>query len=81
MLSLSQCRYPKVRSQRISGPQMLCYRIAHEAHHRGQVSMLAHQLGHSLPAEISSNLWNWESPKTLQTSLSSSKVSQSLHNQ
>ena len=31
------------------GPEMLCYMLAHEAHHRGQVSMLAHQLGFPLP--------------------------------
>src|SRR5579864_6830770 len=31
------------------GPEMLCYMISHEAHHRGQVCMLAHQLGSRLP--------------------------------
>jgi uncharacterized damage-inducible protein DinB len=39
---------------------MLCYMLAHEAHHRGQVGMLAHQLGFSLPTEVDSGLWNWE---------------------
>jgi uncharacterized damage-inducible protein DinB len=42
------------------GPEMLCYMIAHEAHHRGQVSMLAHQLGFPLPAKAMSGIWNWE---------------------
>lgn len=42
------------------GPEMLCYMIAHEAHHRGQVCMLAHQLGFPLPAKVTSDLWNWE---------------------
>jgi len=42
------------------GPEMLCYMIAHEAHHRGQVCMLAHQLGFALPAEVASGMWNWE---------------------
>ncbi len=42
------------------GPEMLCYMLAHEAHHRGQVSMLAHQLGFPLPMEVMSGLWNWE---------------------
>src|SRR5512132_215554 len=27
----------------------LCYFVAHEGHHRGQLSMLARQLGHRLP--------------------------------
>jgi len=42
------------------GPEMLCYMLAHEAHHRGQVMMLAHQLGFPLPKEIGYGLWNWE---------------------
>lgn len=42
------------------GPEMLCYMLAHEAHHRGQVCMLAHQLGFPLTAEVMSSLWNWE---------------------
>ena len=43
-----------------AGPEMLCYMVAHEAHHRGQVSMIAHQLGFKLPNEVTSRLWNWE---------------------
>jgi uncharacterized damage-inducible protein DinB len=42
------------------GPEMLCYMLAHEAHHRGQVCMLAHQLGFKLPIKVTSGLWNWE---------------------
>jgi uncharacterized damage-inducible protein DinB len=42
------------------GPEMLCYMLSHEAHHRGQVCMLAHQLGFPLPSEVGSGLWNWE---------------------
>ena len=42
------------------GPEMLCYMLAHEAHHRGQVCMLAHQLGFPLPIKVISGLWNWE---------------------
>jgi uncharacterized damage-inducible protein DinB len=42
------------------GLEMLCYMLAHEAHHRGQVSMLAHQLGFPLPNEVMAGLWNWE---------------------
>ena len=40
--------------------EMLCYMLAHEAHHRGQVCMLAHQLGYALPGAITSEMWNWE---------------------
>ena len=42
------------------GPEMLCYMLAHEAHHRGQVCMLAHQLGFPMPIEVTSGIWNWE---------------------
>jgi len=42
------------------GPEMLCYMVAHEAHHRGQVCMLAHQLGFPLPVAVVSGIWNWE---------------------
>ncbi len=42
------------------GPEMLCYMISHEAHHRGQVCMLAHQLGFPLPKEVGWGMWNWE---------------------
>jgi uncharacterized damage-inducible protein DinB len=42
------------------GVEMLCYMVAHEAHHRGQVCMLAHQLGFPLPVEVMAGIWNWE---------------------
>jgi hypothetical protein len=42
------------------GPEMLCYMLAHEAHHRGQVCMLAHQLGFPLPSKVAVGIWNWE---------------------
>jgi uncharacterized damage-inducible protein DinB len=42
------------------GPEMLSYMLAHEAHHRGQVCMLAHQLGFPLSNAMTSKMWNWE---------------------
>jgi hypothetical protein len=42
------------------GPEILCYMLSHEAHHRGQVCMLAHQLGFPLPKKVMSGIWNWE---------------------
>ena len=42
------------------GVEMLCYMLSHEAHHRGQVCMLAHQLGFPLPIAVESGIWNWE---------------------
>jgi uncharacterized damage-inducible protein DinB len=42
------------------GPEMLCYMLSHEAHHRGQVCMLARQLGFPLPKQVAYGIWNWE---------------------
>ena len=43
-----------------AGVEMLSYMLAHEAHHRGQVCMLAHQLGCPLPMGVISGMWSWE---------------------
>jgi uncharacterized damage-inducible protein DinB len=53
------CRDGWAPSWRV-GVEMLCYMLAHEAHHRGQVLMLTHQLGFPLPYEVSDGIWNWE---------------------
>lgn len=39
---------------------MFCYMFSHEAHHRGQVFLLAHQLGYRLPAKASGGVWQWD---------------------
>jgi uncharacterized damage-inducible protein DinB len=31
--------------------------ITHEAHHRGQITMLARQLGHAIPVEVALGMW------------------------
>lgn len=38
---------------------VLTYFVAHEGHHRGQIVMLARQLGHRLPIEVTGGLWHW----------------------
>lgn len=43
-----------------AGPAMLAYMISHDAHHRGQVCMMAHQLGFPLPHQAAQGLWVWE---------------------
>ena len=40
---------------------VLTYFVAHEAHHRGQIIMVARQTGHRLPASIVDGLWQWRS--------------------
>jgi uncharacterized damage-inducible protein DinB len=43
-----------------AGPSMLGYMLTHDAHHRGQVCMLAHQLGFRLPTTVTAGMWAWE---------------------
>ncbi len=35
------------------------YLIAHDSHHRGQMAMLARQVGHPLEASVGFGLWEW----------------------
>jgi uncharacterized damage-inducible protein DinB len=38
----------------------LSYFVAHEGHHRGQLCMLARQLGFRLPPGVTAGLWQWK---------------------
>jgi uncharacterized damage-inducible protein DinB len=37
------------------------YLIAHDSHHRGQIAMLARQVGHPLPQKAMFGMWEWGS--------------------
>src|SRR5580704_1818050 len=43
-----------------AGASMAAFMISHEAHHRGQVCMLAHQLGFPLRGKGAYGIWVWE---------------------
>ena len=43
-----------------AGGAMWAYMFSHEAHHRGQILMLAHQLGHRLPPKAWGGIWHWD---------------------
>jgi uncharacterized damage-inducible protein DinB len=43
-----------------AGAAMFTYMVLHDAHHRGQVCMLAHQLGFPLPVKAAAGMWVWE---------------------
>jgi uncharacterized damage-inducible protein DinB len=43
-----------------AGGAMFLYMFSHEAHHRGQILMLAHQLGYRLPPKAWGGIWNWD---------------------
>lgn len=38
---------------------VLTYFVGHEAHHRGQVVLIARHAGHRLPAAVTNGLWQW----------------------
>lgn len=38
---------------------VLAYFVAHEGHHRGQIVMVARELGYRLPVEITGGLWHF----------------------
>lgn len=37
----------------------LAYHVAHEDHHRGQIVMVARQVGCRLPPQVTNGLWQW----------------------
>jgi uncharacterized damage-inducible protein DinB len=39
---------------------VVTYFVAHEAHHRGQMVMVARQTGHRLPVTVTAGLWQWK---------------------
>ena len=49
----------RVKNFRPDVAGFLAYLIAHDAHHRGQITMLARQLGHALPQKAMFGMWEW----------------------
>jgi len=49
----------RVRNYPLSAVSFMCYLLAHDAHHRGQILLLCRQLGYHLPLEGRYGVWNW----------------------
>src|SRR5262249_4503037 len=43
---------------------VLTYFVAHAAHHRGQITMVARQMGQRSPTATSAGLWQWKTPES-----------------
>jgi len=43
-----------------AGGAMFAYMFSHEAHHRGQILMLAHQLRYRIPPNVWGRIWQWD---------------------
>jgi len=61
VLSQSLAGDGRVKGFRPDVAGFLGYLIAHDAHHRGQITMLARQLGHPLPQKAMFGMWEWNS--------------------
>lgn len=49
----------RIRNFRSDVAGFVGYVMSHEAHHRGQMSMLARQVGHPLPQAAMFGMWEW----------------------
>jgi uncharacterized damage-inducible protein DinB len=48
-----------IRGFKPDAGSFLAYLLAHDAHHRGQIAMLARQVGHPVPQSVGYGLWEW----------------------
>jgi uncharacterized damage-inducible protein DinB len=49
----------RVKGFRPDAAGFFAYLIAHDAHHRGQICMLARQVGHPIPQKAMFGMWEW----------------------
>jgi uncharacterized damage-inducible protein DinB len=61
ILSRSLASDGRIKNFRPDVAGFLGYLIAHDAHHRGQITMLARQLGHPIPQKAMFGMWEWGS--------------------
>ena len=61
VLSAALAADGNVKGFKPDGVGFFAYLIAHDAHHRGQIAMLARQCGHPLPQKVMFGMWEWGS--------------------
>ena len=58
--SALQSRQARVKGMPRRAIDMLTYLIQHDAHHRGQICMLARDLGHTFNSDDGMRMWGWK---------------------
>jgi uncharacterized damage-inducible protein DinB len=61
VISQALARDGRIKGFRPDVAGFLAYLIAHDAHHRGQIAMVARQVGHPLPQKAMFGMWEWGS--------------------
>jgi len=61
LLEASANRDGKIKGFKPDVVGFVGYLISHDAHHRGQVTMLARQTGHPIPQKAMFGMWEWGS--------------------
>ena len=59
LLATSLAGDGRIKGFRPDAAGFLGYLISHDAHHRGQISMLARQTGHPLSQKAIFGMWEW----------------------
>jgi len=59
MLSKSIAGDGRIKGFKPDAASFFAYLVAHDAHHRGQVSMVARQVGFPLEKSVSFGMWEW----------------------
>ena len=49
----------RIKGFRPDAAGFVAYLVAHDAHHRGQIAMLARQVGHPRPQKAMFGMWEW----------------------
>jgi uncharacterized damage-inducible protein DinB len=58
-------RQARVKGMPRRAVNMLAYLIQHDAHHRGQICVLARDLGHEFKSEDTMRIWGWKGLPTI----------------
>src|SRR5215475_4941016 len=58
-------RQARVKGMPRRAVNMLAYLIQHDAHHRGQICLLARDLGHEFKSEDTMRIWGWKALPTI----------------